>query len=408
MDLPKSSSRRSFVIGSTVGLATVLLSSTAASAAGGAITLSPTSGPVGTVITVTGTAFPKKTSGTVTIAGVSTSATTSASGWFSANVVVPSSASGNLTVTAKVGTATASAVFAVAAPVTTPPASSARLRFGVATVSGIAATAEQSQVASIAGESPSIVLGYRDFTQAAPISELTTAYNNGRLPLLTWEPWVAGGGAVQPTYALQNITAGNFDAYIQQWALDLKSYGKPVMLRFAHEMNGNWYPWSEQVNGNVTGDYVNAWRHVRDIFSAAGVTNVQWVWSPNVPYFGAVDMGSVYPGDGYVDIVALDGYNWGTTQTWGSSWQLPSDLFGAGLSALRTIAPGKEVIIAETASAEQGGSKADWHTALISYLNAQPDVTAVVMFDMNKEVDWRIDSTATAASAFATALAARK
>lgn len=408
MDLPKSSSRRSFVIGSTVGVAAVLLSATSASAAGGVITLNPTSGPVGTVITVIGTSFPKKSSGTVTLAGVSTVVTTSASGWFTANVVVPSSASGNLNVTAKVGAASASAVFAVAASAPVPPASSARLRFGVATVSGIAATSELTQVTSISGESPSIVLGYWDFTRPAPISELTTASNNGRLPLVTWEPWAAGNGVSQPAYALRNITAGDFDAYIQQWALDLKSYGKPVMLRFAHEMNGNWYPWSEQVNGNAAGDYVNAWRHVRDIFTAAGVTNVQWVWSPNVPYFGAVDLGSLYPGDGYVDVVALDGYNWGTTQAWGSSWQLPSDIFSAGLSALRSIAPGKEIVIAETASAEQGGSKADWNTALISYLNAQPDVTGVVLFDMNKEVDWRIDSSSASASAFAAALAARR
>jgi beta-mannanase len=275
-------------------------------------------------------------------------------------------------------------------------------------VSGIAATAEQGQVASISGESPSIVLGYKDFTQAAPITELETAYNNGRLPLLTWEPWVAGSGVVQPAYALRNITNGNFDTYIQQWALDLKGYGKPLMLRFAHEMNGNWYPWSEQVNGNAAGDYVDAWRHVRDIFAATGVTNVQWVWSPNTPYFGAVDLSSVYPGDSYVDIVALDGYNWGTTQTWGSAWQSPEQMFDAGLSALRSIAPGKDIIISETASAEQGGSKADWNTALISYLNAQPDVTAFVLFNLNKEVDWRIDSSPSSASAFAAALASRR
>ena len=37
-------------------------------------------------------------------------------------------------------------------------------------------------------------------------------------------------------------------------------------LRPMHEMNGNWYPWAEGVNGNVAGDYVNAWRHVRAIF----------------------------------------------------------------------------------------------------------------------------------------------
>ena len=39
-------------------------------------------------------------------------------------------------------------------------------------------------------------------------------------------------------------------------------------------MNGNWFPWSETRNGNSSGEYVAAWRHVRDIFRAEGVTNV--------------------------------------------------------------------------------------------------------------------------------------
>ena len=51
---------------------------------------------------------------------------------------------------------------------------------------------------------------------------------------------------------------------------------------------------------------------------------------------------------------------------------------------LRRLAPGKQVLVAETSSAEQGGSKADWNTALISYLASQTDVTTVVWFDFNK------------------------
>ena len=84
------------------------------------------------------------------------------------------------------------------------------------------------------------------------------------------------------------------------------------------------------------------------------------------------------------------------------------DLFGPGLAELRRLAPGKQVLIAETSSAEQGGSKADWNTGLISYLAAQPDVTAVVWFNFNKETDWRINSSASSATALAAALAARR
>ncbi|TLM74721.1 hypothetical protein FDW81_04725 [Pseudarthrobacter sp. NamB4] len=77
--------------------------------------------------------------------------------------------------------------------------------------------------------------------------------------------------------------------------------------------NGNWYPWSEQVNGNSAGDYVAAWRHVHSVVTAAGATNVTWMWNPNLPYWGSVPLTGLYPGAAYVDAVALDGYNWGNS-----------------------------------------------------------------------------------------------
>jgi hypothetical protein len=43
----------------------------------------------------------------------------------------------------------------------------------------------------------------------------------------------------------------------------------------------------------------------------------------------------------------------------------------------------------------------------VSYLGAQPDVTGVVWFDHDKEVDWRIGSSAASGSALAAALAQR-
>ncbi|MDQ0076961.1 hypothetical protein [Arthrobacter oryzae] len=87
----------------------------------------------------------------------------------------------------------------------------------------------------------------------------------------------------------------------------------------------------------------------------------------------------LFPGAGYVDIVALDGYNWGTSASW-SGWISPQDLFAPGIAQLRTLAPGAPILIAETASSEAGGSKAAWNTELVTYLAAQPDVQGFVWF----------------------------
>jgi Glycosyl hydrolase family 26 len=400
------------------------LSAAPAQAATAAITLSPDTGPAGTSVTVTGTGFPKKTSGTVSAGVNSAPFKTSASGYFNVELVMPEIADPTIAVRAATATASASAPFTLtysspsateeepaAGPApstgstnTTP--SSAALRFGVGTPGGPLAAAELGEVTALAGEAPSIILSYKDFNQTAPLTELEAVRARGALTLLTWEPWAWGGGTDQPAYALDRITAGDFDPYLRQWGQELAGWGHPVMLRFGHEMNGNWYPWSEQVNGNSTGDYAAAWRHVHDVVTTAGATNITWVWNPNVPYWGSTPLTGLYPGDGYVDAVALDGYNWGTSASW-STWVTPSQLFGEGLSQIRTLAPGKQILIAETSSAEQGGSKADWNTALISYLASQGDVTAAIWFHFNKETDWRINSSTLSAEALKQALAAR-
>ena len=372
------------------------------------VTLSPATGPAGSSVTVSGAGFKVSTSGTVIVGSATFPFRTASNGAFSTAITIPAAATGKLTITAKTSSIQGSSVFTVAPPVQElPPVSTARLRFGTATPNGPLASAELDDVARLAGESPSSVLFYKDFLQAPPISEMNAARARGAVPLVTWEPWAWGGGLDQPAYALDRIAAGDFDARIVEWGQALAAWGYPVQLRFAHEMNGNWYPWAEGVNGNGAGDYVQAWRHVHDVVAATGASNVSWVWSPNVPYWGSTDLAGLFPGAGYVDVVALDGYNWGTSASW-SGWISPQDLFAPGIAELRALAPGLPILIAETASSEAGGSKAAWNTDLVSYLAAQPDVMGFVWFHMQKEADWRINSSDASAAAFKSALAARR
>ena len=373
------------------------------------VVLSPASGPAGSTVVASGTGFKASTTGTVIVGSTTFPFKTTATGAFSTGITIPAGSSGTVTITAKTSSIKGTAFFVVeAAPAPQPPAvSTAPLRFGVATPGGALAAAEIDEVSALAGERPSMVLIYKDFLQPLPVDEMTAVRARGAVPLVTWEPWAWGGGVEQPAYSLERIAAGDFDARILEWGHALAAWGQPVMLRFAHEMNGNWYPWAEAVNGNQPGDYVQAWQHVHDVVASTGAGNVQWVWSPNVPYWGSTDLAGLYPGAGYVDLVALDGYNWGTSTAW-SSWVSPQDLFAPGIAQLRTLAPGKPILIAETASSEVGGSKAAWNTSLVSYLAAQPDVMGFVWFHLQKEADWRINSSASSAFALNAALLARR
>jgi len=225
----------------------------------------------------------------------------------------------------------------------------------------------------------------------------------GALPVITWEPWDYTAGTTQPTYSMARIASGALDPYITRWARGIKSYAGPVVLRFAHEMNGSWYPWSAGVNGNTAADYVAAWRHVWSVFAAQKVTNVRWDWSPNVPYPGSTPLASLYPGDGYVDQVSLDGYNWGG-QLAGTSWVSFEQVFAAGITEV-TALTSEPLYLGEVGAPEAGGDKAAWVRDMFATLAARPEIKGFTWFSHQKEADWRIDSSAASLEAFRTGLA---
>lgn len=374
-------------------------------------TATPTSAPTATA-TVTPTTPPATATSTPTAAPAATATPTQAA---QATPTATSSPTATPTSTATPTAATATAT-ATATPTPTPTSTVS----GRASAIGVfiqGAPADMSLIsgyAQKAGRSPAIVMWYWGFTSGGYPSQLVSSVlNAGATPVITWEPWDSSNtSANQPAYKLTNITRGDFDSYIHQFAKDLAASHQHVYLRFAHEMNGYWYPWGTAPGasdgstppnplGNTPQDYVNAWRHVHDIFAQEGATNAVWVWSPLIDYPGGAPYAQIYPGDSYVDWVAMDGYNWGTTQSWGSTWQTLAQLFGGSYGTLSSLTQ-KPMMIGETASAEQGGSKAQWFTqGFLTDLPQQfPRIRAVVYFDYQKETAWQVDSSPSSLAAW--------
>jgi beta-mannanase len=242
---------------------------------------------------------------------------------------------------------------------------------------------------------------YRNFYA----KELREIHKTARTALITWEPWalpLPGQSQGQPLFALRSILAGDYDDYISSWARASKSLGVPYLLRPMHEMNGNWYPWCGTVNGNQPEEYVEAWKYLHGIFRAVGATQVAWVWCPYASSYPDSPKNTIscyYPGDAYVDWIALDGYNWGKTQPW-SRWENFSEIFATGYNIVTRLTD-KPVLIAETASTEIGGSKSEWIRSTLERLKESfPRIEGIVWFNVQKECDWRIDSSEGALRAF--------
>jgi hypothetical protein len=231
----------------------------------------------------------------------------------------------------------------------------------------------------------------------------------GATPLITWEAWGPAPMTVaNNTFPLSKIAAGNFDAYIDSWAVGLHNYGGTVLLDFGHEMDGNWYPWGYGVNGNTVAAYLAAFRHVHDRFQRAGATNVKFVWNPNVWNPAGVDQRLFYPGDAYVDWLAIDVYNWGAN---GGGWAS----LAQGLTVVQTysrvasLSSTKPMMLAEYASAEPvpgdpaGVTKGRWIIdAGTAMAGKFPRLRAAIWFNQEGST-FAIDSSANAISGARTA-----
>jgi hypothetical protein len=241
-----------------------------------------------------------------------------------------------------------------------------------------------------------------------PVNEMNSIRAHGSIPFYSWASQSIPSTKEEPNFQLSDVIAGTYDSYIREFATAAKNWGHPFFLRFNWEMNGRWFPWSEGVNGNKSGEYVTAWRHVHDIFAAVGATNVTWVWCPNIDPNGEfLNLASQYPGDKYVDWTGLDGYNFGTNPNRGDRWYSFDHQYKATYDKITgSIAPSKPLMISEIGSTEYGGSKAAWiQDALAKIPTSYPKIRGLLWFEQFDDgMDWPIETSASATSAFASGI----
>ena len=272
------------------------------------------------------------------------------------------------------------------------------LKFGLSTPGGLLAARELQTVADAVGRRAEMVMAFEDFFASPPIAAIAVAAYCGADPIITWEPWCWTDD--RSPAVVRSIVSGALDQYLCRWADEIRDWGSVVHLRFAHEFNGDWYPWSPAC-GTSPAAYVEVWQHIHGVFSSRGADNVRWVWCPTATGVGALP--AWYPGDDYVDVLGVDGYNWGTSLPM-SRWTEPEELFGDVLCELRAISSDKPILVAEVGCSESGGRKAKWIARFIDFVAGQRDVAGFVWFEHDKEFDWRITSTPESAAAMAKAL----
>ena len=259
---------------------------------------------------------------------------------------------------------------------------------------------EADYVTRLVGKAPNNLLFFSNWSKPFPADEVATAWSRGMTPQVAWEPVIPGADS-QPKLA--DIANGEWDAYIDSWAAAAAAHGQPIVLRFAAEMNGHWYPWSENHFGNGSDEFAPMWRHVHSRFEAAGADNVVWLWSVNRVDNLNSDIATYWPGEEYVDWVGISGY-------WRGYQAAPapnfSAVFAQTLGELRTLTP-KPILLAEIgAGTDVDADRVEFLTTLFAGLAANPDVIGFVYFNDRKAGgDWRMQFSQNMVDAFAVGVA---
>jgi hypothetical protein len=257
--------------------------------------------------------------------------------------------------------------------------------------------------ASVGGHTPAIWSLWSDW-RGSNSAFPAASFLNGLLarktvPLIFWQP-VDQRSRNSPDFTYNRIVAGAWDTYIRSWATAAKTWGHRVIIRFAHEMDGRWFPWGIGNFDNTAANFVAAWRHIWTIFKGpggVGASNVRFLWSPLDPCYCRPQ---IYPGDAYVDYVGFTSFNWSGSKAWRSML----DGYRPRVVSLGKLTA-KPVIIAETGSNANGGSKPAWiQTGYPAVYQNLPSVKAIVYFNLDMrsagQPDWRLTTPAAALAAY--------
>jgi mannan endo-1,4-beta-mannosidase len=240
-----------------------------------------------------------------------------------------------------------------------------------------------------------IILHYQMFDEQFPVWGLDNAYRNGKYVELTLQ--TANSGQVNALYAKDTgnaglvyaILDGQYDDYFIAYADKLKEFGHPVIFRLNNEMNGDWCWYSAFYTGKDAELYKALWRYIHDLFVARGVDNILWVWNPHdvsLPAFKWNHYLAYYPGDEYVDIIGLTGYNNGTYFS-GERWRDFADIY-PDLCDDYGRHFDKPFMITEFSSNSVGGDKVAWINAMFEQIKKLDRIKVAVWwsgvdFDQN-------------------------
>jgi hypothetical protein len=275
----------------------------------------------------------------------------------------------------------------VAIQVQVPAGTAAAL--GVYEPQSPASYSQVGQFSQVVGRPVNLALYFSGWGEGFQLGFATTARAHGALPMVQIDPVDA---------SLAAITSGTYDAYLRSYAVSVRDFGTPVVIGFAHEPDGTWYPWG--YNHVSPAAWIAAWRRVVDVFRSEGARNVIWLWTMNVASTSPYPLHVWWPGQDYVTWVGLDGYYANPSDTF-------SSLFNNSLTQVRGFTH-DPVLLSETAVGPQTGRLSGDVRNLFQGIRRRKLLGLVWFDDGNPDLrqDWRLEDHPAEIAAFRQAVRA--
>ncbi|MDO9085565.1 MAG: glycosyl hydrolase [Anaerolineaceae bacterium] len=205
---------------------------------------------------------------------------------------------------------------------------------------------------------------------------------------------------------IAEITNGTRDKEIGNVARFYKAWidqgeGRKALIAPLQEMNGvfnsNGDTWTTYAGDPVK--FIQAYKKIQEIFFQNGVnlSDVWWTFAPNGWSVAGHEFEKYYPGDDIVDVIGFSSYNYGYCFQ-GSTWETYKEMLEPYINRMETMAPGKPIIIAETAttsmfanSTPNDNAKDQWLIDTYNYLAEKQSVVGVYYFSFSEFDDKACD-----------------
>ena len=230
-----------------------------------------------------------------------------------------------------------------------------------------------------------LILYYRHFpTHEFPTEVMQENYEAGRLVELTLQLTDNNNMDMFANSPLLEIYRGNMDQELRQWARAAADFGHPFLFRLNNEMNSDWTSYGGVVNMADPAIFTAVWQRIYRIFEEEGVDNCLWIFNPHDRQAPPSDWNNslaYYPGNEYVHLIGVTGYNNGTYYTqWAEEWREFDVIYDQIWDEYSPRFGKFPWIITEFASSGIGGDKVAWIHNLFDHIGNYPNIRMAVWF----------------------------